>query len=128
MVQELQKLLENSYAPYSKFRVACIVKMKDKMIFSGVNVENASYGATICAERNAITTAVASGYRKGDFDSLFVMVDSEKVSSCCFLCRQVITEFFDQTSLITLFNKHGEKFETTVSDLCPMAFTEDDLR
>ena len=67
MKDELIKLLDKAYAPYSKFQVAAIIEMKDGKYIPGVNVENASYGASICAERNAFTTAITMGYRKGDF-------------------------------------------------------------
>lgn len=67
MKEKLIKLLENSYSPYSHFRVAAIVVMQDGKEFNGVNVENASYGASICAERSAILSAISSGYKKGEF-------------------------------------------------------------
>lgn len=127
MVLELQELLKKSYAPYSNFHVSSIVTMKDGTTFSGVNVENASYGATICAERNAITSAITSGYKKGDFLSIAIMVDSDKISSCCFMCRQVMVEFFEPECVVTLYNRKGEKEEMTVGSLCPLAFTGDDL-
>ena len=90
MREKLEKLLNNSYAKYSNFRVACICVMNDGNEISGVNVENASYGATICAERVAITGAIAKGYKKGDFKELHIMVDSDKIGTPCFMCRQVI--------------------------------------
>lgn len=93
MEESLKRLLKNSYSPYSGFRVASICLMKDGKSFGGVNVENASYGAAICAERGAILSAIASGYKKGDFSKLYVMCDSTRVSSSCFMCRQVINEF-----------------------------------
>ncbi len=127
MKDELLKLLNNSYSPYSKFKVSSIVVMKDGTIFKGVNVENASYGATICAERNAIFNAISNGYKKWDFKSLYVMVDSDKISSCCFMCRQVISEFFNQDVKIILMNKKGETKEYFVRDLCPIPFDESDL-
>lgn len=127
MKDELLKLLNNSYSPYSNFKVASIVVMKDGTIFKGVNVENASYGATICAERNAIFNAVSNGYKKGDFKKLYVMVNSDKISSCCFMCRQVISEFFNKDVSIILMNKNGEKKEYLVNDLCPIPFDESDL-
>ena len=95
MREKLEKLLNNSYAKYSKFRVSCICVMNDGKEFNGVNVENASYGATICAERVAITSAIANGYKKGDFKELHIMVDSDKIGTPCFICRQVISEFFN---------------------------------
>ena len=76
MEESLKRLLKNSYSPYSGFRVASICLMKDGKSFGGVNVENASYGAAICAERGAILSAIASGYKKGDFSKLYVMCDS----------------------------------------------------
>ena len=109
MEESLKRLLKNSYSPYSGFRVASICLMKDGRSFGGVNVENASYGATICAERVAINSAIASGYKKGDFSKLYVMCDSERVSSSCFLCRQVINEFFDRDSEIVFYSNDGDK-------------------
>lgn len=127
MKDELLKLLNNSYSPYSNFKVASIVVMKDGTIFKGVNVENASYGATVCAERNAIFNAISNGYKKGDFKELYVMVNSDRISSCCFMCRQVISEFFDKDIKVVLMNKNGEEKEYLVSDLCPIPFDESDL-
>lgn len=128
MKEKLQSLLKNSYAPYSKFPVAAVVEMKDGTMFYGVNVENASYGGTICAERNAIASAITNGYHKGDFASLTIMVDRPNFSTCCFLCRQVIVEFFDPDSQVTFLNNEGVGETVTVSALCPMAFSEDDLK
>ena len=127
MKEKLRNLLNNSYAPYSKFKVSAIVVMKDGTEISGVNVENASYGATICAERNAITTAIALGYKKDDFDRLYVMTSGKKISSCCFMCRQVIVEFFDKESLIILMDMEGNTKELKVSEMCPYPFDETDL-
>ena len=127
MKDKLTNLLNNSYSPYSKFRVAAICVMNDGTEFSGVNVENASYGATICAERTAIVSSIAAGYKKGDFKELYVMVDSDKISSCCFLCRQVISELFDKDASIILMNRLGDVETYTVKDLCPKPFDEGDL-
>lgn len=127
MKEELIKLLDKAYAPYSKFHVAAIVKMKDGKYIPGVNVENASYGAAICAERNAITTAIALGYKKGDFDSIYIMVSGDKLSMPCFMCRQVITEFFDKKAEVVLVGKDGKEEKYLVKDLCPYPFDENDL-
>ena len=127
VISKLKELLDISYAPYSNFRVSAIVVCKDNKCFSGVNVENASYGATICAERVAITKAISNGYKKGDFKSIYIMCDSDKISSCCFLCRQVIVEFFDPDALIVLYNREGKSKMFKVSDMCPYPFDSDDL-
>ncbi len=128
MKEKLIKLLENSYSPYSKFRVASIVIMKDGTEFKGVNVENASYGAGICSERNAITQAIANGYKKGDFEKLYVMCDSHKISMSCMLCRQVILELFEKDKQIIAMNLDGDEEIHTVEELCPYPFNEDDLK
>ena len=127
MKEELIKLMNKAYAPYSNFKVAAIIETKDHKYIPGVNVENASYGATICAERNAITTAVSMGYQKGDFKNIYIMVSGEKLSTPCFSCRQVITEFFDKDSKIILMDKEGHIEEYTVKELCPYPFDESDL-
>ncbi|MBR3660507.1 MAG: cytidine deaminase [Bacilli bacterium] len=128
MKEKLEKLLENSYSPYSNFRVSSIVVMKDGQEFSGVNVENASYGATICAERSAILNAISSGYKKHDFESLYVMCDSNQVSTCCMICRQVILEFFESDKTIICMNRDGQEKTYTVSELCPHPFNQEDLK
>lgn len=127
MKEKLINLLDNSYSPYSKFRVAAIVVMKDGREFNGINVENASYGASICAERVAITSAIAAGYKKNDFNSMYVMCDSDKIGTCCFVCRQVISEFFDENCSITMMTPSGEALVKKVSELCPYPFNEDNL-
>ena len=127
MKDELIKLLDKAYAPYSKFHVSSIVEMKDGKYIPGVNVENASYGATLCAERNAITTAVSLGYKKGDFKRIYIMVSGEKLSMPCFMCRQVMVEFFDKDSEIILMGKNGEIEKYKVSEICPYPFDESDL-
>lgn len=126
MRENLEKLLENSYAVYSNYRVSCTCIMNDGRMFNGVNVENASFGATICAERNAITSAITSGYKKGDFKELHVMVDSEKIAHPCFVCRQVITEFFNSNDKVYVYNKKDMEVYR-VSELCPYPFSEDNL-
>ena len=103
MKEKLVKLLNNSYSPYSKFQVAAIVIMKDGKEFNGVNVENASYGGAICAERSAIVSAISAGYKKHDFEKMYVMCDNEKIGFSCMLCRQVISEFFEPDKKANFF-------------------------
>ena len=129
MIDKLLKLAENSYSPYSHFRVAAIVVMKDGKEFNGVNVENAAYGSAICAERSAILSAISNGYKKGDFKEIHcICADSNKVSTSCFACRQVISELFDKDVNCYFYSNTGEMLQLTVAELCPYPFNEDDLK
>lgn len=126
-IGELQSLLNNAYAPYSNFRVAAIAVMNDGHTFKGVNVENASYGAAICAERNAINSAIADGYKKNDFKALYIMVNSSKISFPCKICCQTLVELFSEKTPIVCMNKVGEQKALTVKDLCTYTFDRSDL-
>lgn len=128
MKEKLLNLFHNSYSPYSNFQVASIAVMKDGKEFNGVNVENASYGAAICAERVAITSAVAAGYKKGDFKEIYVMCNNEKIGMSCMICRQVISEFFDKDSKVIAMNPSGLEEIHTVEELCPYPFSDEDLK
>ena len=126
MRENLKGLLSYSYAPYSKYNVSAICVMNDGKLIGGVNIENASYGATICAERVAIFKAISMGYKKGDFLELHIMVNSDKIGTPCFICRQVITEFFDKDVPITMYSK-ADKMTKRVEELCPYPFDESNL-
>lgn len=126
MKDKLIKLLENSYSPYSNYKVSAIVVTKDGLEFSGVNVENISYGATICAERNAIISAVTKGYKKGDFKELHLMCQDD-LSVPCFMCRQVISELFDKDAKIYAYDKKGNIKEYDLNELCPYPFESEAL-
>ena len=129
MIEKLMELAKNSYSPYSHFRVATIVVMKDGKEFKGVNVENAAYGSGICSERSAILSAISNGYKKGDFKELHCLcADSNRVSTSCFACRQVISELFDKDVPLYFYANTGESKMYTVKELCPYPFDEDDLK
>ncbi len=128
MIEKLKKLANNSYSPYSHFRVATILVMKDGVEIPGVNVENAAYGSSICSERSAILTAISIGYKKGDFKELHCLcADSNQISTSCFACRQVISELFDKDVPCYFYANTGEMKMYTVKELCPYPFSEDDL-
>ncbi len=127
MIEKLINLQKNSYSPYSNYKVSAIVVMKDGKEFDGVNVENASYGAAICAERSAIVSAISNGYTKGDFEELHVMVGSGEIGMPCFLCRQVISELFDKDKKVYAYSTNGDVEVHTVEELCPYPFGSDDL-
>lgn len=127
MKEKLIKLLDNSYSPYSNFRVAAIAVMKDGREFCGVNVENASYGASVCAERSAILSAISNGYKRYDFDKLYIMCDNDKIGMSCFLCRMVISELFERDRKVIAMNPKGDIEIHTVEELCPYPFSDKDL-
>lgn len=126
MKNKLEKLLDNAYAPYSNFKVSCIIKTNDDKEFIGVNVENASYGATICAERSAILNAISSGYREGDFKEIHIMNSSSKIAFPCFLCRQVLIEFLNPETKVILYTKDKEE-NYSLKDLTPHEFNKENL-
>ena len=129
MIDKLRELAKNSYSPYSNFRVATIVIMKDGTEFKGVNVENAAYGSSICSERSAILSAISNGYKKGDFKEMHCLcADSDRISTSCFACRQVISELFDKDVDCYFYANTGESKIYKVSELCPYPFDEDDLK
>jgi len=127
MKEKLIELLNNSHSPYSNFRVSAVLVTNDGKEFVGVNVENAAYGSSICAERSAILSAVSKGYKKHDFESLYVMCDNDKIGTPCFACRQVFVELFDNNMSIICMNPSGEEEKYTVQELCPHPFNDEDL-
>ncbi|MGL4948594.1 MAG: cytidine deaminase [Mycoplasma sp.] len=120
--KRLVELQKNSYAPYSKYPVACILIDKDNNEFEGVNVENASYGLTICAERNAITTACTNGSYEFKEVHLICGDDKEIFGTPCGACRQVLAEFMDDEALIISWNNIGQSQTFKFKELLPNCF------
>lgn len=127
MKEKLLALHKNSYSPYSKFPVSSIVVTDDGREFVGVNVEDASTRAGACAERVALFSAIAAGVKKGEFKEINIMVSSGSIGTPCFVCRQLIFEFFDKDAIVRCFSTSGEFREYTVEELCPYPFGSDDL-
>ena len=127
MLEELLNLQKNSYSPYFNFPVAAIVVTRDNKKFGGVNVEN-SNGTSICAERNAIAAMVASGYSKGDIDSIHILTSASHIATPCFACRQVLLEFMNGEDKIYCYCKDGSCKSFTLSELCPYPFDSGDLK
>jgi len=127
MYKEAQTVIENAYVPYSNFRVAAVLKLKNGETITGINVENASYGLSNCAERTALFTAYAKGYRKEDIDSLLVYTDKDYFVSPCGACRQVIHELMDKDAIVVMANHLGGMKSVTVDELLPFGFTKEDL-
>jgi len=112
---------QRAYAPYSKFHVGAAALTADGNIVSGCNVENASYGLTVCAERNCISHAVIKGEQK--FKFIMVYTEEDKLTPPCGACRQVIAEFFAQSAQVIAVNHKNEQQVWTVEQLLPDAFT-----
>ena len=125
MIEELRKLLGNSYAKYSNYRVSAILVTKDLKKYKGVNIENASYGATVCAERSAIFSAISNG--EHDFKELNIMVDHELIAPPCYLCRQVLSELCSPEMDVNCYNKNGDKKTYKIKELCVLPFNGDNL-
>lgn len=127
MYKELVELKKNSYSPKSNYAVSAIVKMKDGNCFKGVNVENPSFKDGLCAEQVAIGSAIAAGYKKGDFDIIYILGSSKHSITPCFLCRQLLVELFKEDNLVISYDINGNETKYKLSDLCPYTFGEDDL-
>ena len=126
---EIAKNARNlSYSPYSNFKVGAAVVCKNGEVFLGANVENASYGMAMCAERNALYNAYINGYKKDDFVSLTLIADTDTPCTPCGACRQVISELFPANAPIIMANMKGEVLEMTISELLPLSFSSEDLK
>lgn len=116
---------KKAYTPYSNFQVGAAVLTKNKQVFLGCNIENASYGLTNCAERTAIFKAVSEGEK--EIEAIVVVGDTEGPISPCGACRQVMAEFCDENTKIILTNLKGDRVETTINELLPGFFSSKDL-
>lgn len=119
------RVREQAYAPYSNFQVGAAALFDDGAIVTGCNVENSSYGLSVCAERNAIGRGVAEGRRK--LVAIAVVADSKEPCPPCGTCRQVIREFAAPDVPVRCRNLEGKMAEYTVAELLPHAFTKDFL-
>ena len=113
---------KNAYVPYSHFPIGAVLVAKDGRVFTGVNVENASFGLTNCGERTAIFKAVSEGAR--EFQELIIYGQTEKPISPCGACRQVMAEFFEPDLPVTLVSKDKSTVVMTVKELLPYSFTD----
>lgn len=116
------KTSENAYVPYSHFPIGTVLVTAEGKIYTGVNVENASFGLTNCGERTAIFKAVSEGERS--FKELIIYGQTEKPVSPCGACRQVMAEFFKPDLPVTLVAKDKSTVVMTVKELLPYSFTD----
>lgn len=116
---------ENAYVPYSKFKVGAAVVTEDDSIYTGCNIENASYGATNCAERTAIFKAVSEGHKK--IKAIAIVGDMSTHTYPCGICRQVIVEFATKDIDIILVKNEDDYIIKSMEEILPGAFTKEDL-
>jgi len=119
LIQETLDLRQKAYAIYSNFHVGAILVTEDDQKYKGVNIEISSYGLTICAERLAVFKARADGIEK--FKAIFIASDSEKITSPCGACRQVLWELAGDIDVF-MINRHGEYKKMKMSQLLPVGF------
>ena len=121
LIELAVEVSKQAYVPYSHFPVGAVLLTKNGDIYTGVNIENASFGLTNCGERTAIFKAVSEGAR--DFKELIVYGQTEKPISPCGACRQVMAEFFEPDLPVTLVSQNKSTVVMTVKDLLPYSFT-----
>lgn len=119
LVSAAKQARQNSYAPYSDFRVGAAIETDDGEIYTGCNVESASYGLTVCAERVAIWKAISEGKHK--ITNIAVVADTKELTPPCGVCRQIIWEFGGNIP-VTLANLNGGRETVEMKDLLPRAF------
>ncbi|MBM4404413.1 MAG: cytidine deaminase [Candidatus Cloacimonetes bacterium] len=121
LLRAAQKAAQEAYAPYSGYKVGSAIMTTEGRIFTGCNVENASYSLTLCAERLAIFKAVSEGYQK--FTGIAIYAETDKPFPPCGACRQVLAEFSPDLQIIYA-NQKGQQI-TTLTELLPHSFTLD---
>lgn len=120
LISYAKKAMGNAYAPYSGFSVGAAVLTTEGEIFTGCNVENASFGATICAERCAVLKAISEGYTS--FTKIAIVSSAGDFTYPCGICRQFISEFMDEDSIIVLSDNNSNVKEYTLQNLIPYSF------
>lgn len=120
LIDAARSARQHAYAPYSGFRVGSAIRTSDGRIVVGCNVENRSFGSTVCAERVAVGSAVATGSL--EIEALAVISDAKPPAPPCGLCLQVLTEFASQELPVLLLNPDGERREFRLRDLHPHPF------
>jgi len=125
LVSQALQARKNAYVPYSNFKVGAAVLTEDGKIYTGCNIENASYGATNCAERTAIFKAVSEGYKT--IKAIAIVGVQNDYTYPCGICRQVIAEFATADTKIILGKNENEYLVKTLEEILPGAFTKKDL-
>ena len=125
LIDAAAKARETAYVPYSHFRVGAALLTRTGHIYTGCNIENISYSPTICAERTAISSAIAAGEQPGSFEAIAVVGDDSEPSTPCGVCRQVLAELAPGALVIMAAapEKGKGRLSLTVEELLPHRFT-----
>ena len=124
LIKEAIEARKRTYSPYSHFGVGAAILLKDGTVIKGTNIENVSYGLSLCAERNVIFSLISQGYDYKDIVMMAVVGDTDKPISPCGACRQVLAEFLKPDTKIILANLKGDFKITNLEELLPYTFTE----
>ncbi|MFW5890733.1 MAG: cytidine deaminase [bacterium] len=127
LLKEAKSVIKNAYVPYSNFRVAAVLKLKNGKTITGVNIENASYGLSNCAERSALFSAFSKGIKKQDIETLMIYTDKDYFVSPCGACRQVMNELMEADANVILANSKDEFKKMKNKELLPAGFSKEDL-
>lgn len=128
IIEKAKEARNASYSPYSNFKVGCAILMKNGDYVLGCNVENSSYGLSICAERNAMFQMVSRGYKKEDAVAICIIGATDTPISPCGACRQVMEELLPKNCRVILTNLKNDVKEMTIEELLPYSFSEDSLK
>lgn len=120
LINKAYEAMEKAYAPYSRFLVGAALITEEGKIFTGCNIENASYGVAICAERTAIAKAVSEGYTK--IKKIAVVASTHEATYPCGICRQVLSEFMDNNGIILTSDEKKGIQEYSLEELLPYSF------
>ena len=124
LIECAKKVMKNSHSKYSKFKVGAALLTEDGRVFDGCNIENASFGATICAERTAVVKAISEGAKK--INRIAIVSDTQKTTPPCGICLQFLKEFMDENGVIIL-EDGDEIYRYTFSEMYPMSFSLQDF-
>lgn len=126
LLKHAREVSERAYAPYSRFHVGCAILLADDRVIVGINIENAAYSVTLCAERSAMAQVISLGLQD-QIKALAVVTRSSPPGSPCGMCRQFLLEFLKKDTPIILGNFSDSWSITTMQELLPRAFDKSDL-
>ena len=126
--EKVNQVIKNSSSKYYHYPVAAILECDDNSLWPGVNIETSSPQAGVCAERCAIFSAIANGYKKDNFKRIYLLNKTNDIITPCFICRQALLDYCNQDLEIISYNISGENEKYILKDLTPNSFGEENLK